>query len=217
MLFIILLLSSYAFYEINLELKDVKISISNLKEEIANISKVNSYKYATVYFVGLTENGGVVLPIKIGIREGRGNLFIRINGVTYNEDFQETVKRAVLASKKFLKKKGKDLGNFDVVVWVENPFMNPIYVEGGSMGASISLGIISLVENKKIKNSTIITGGISANGTILKVKNVEEKAKIAKNYGIRKFIVPKGQFVNISGIDVVEVADLEEAEREFLS
>ncbi len=202
--------------EEKLILANISTALENIEKELYSIRK-EEYRYTTVNFVGLTKNGGVVLPIRIGVKEGDGSIYIRINGVSYDESFQETVKRAVIASKKFLEKKEKrSFEDLDVVVWVENPFMNPINIEGGSMGASISLGIISLIENRKIKEKTIITGGISSNGTILKVKKVREKAEVAKEYGIKRFIVPKGQWVNISGIEVVEVSRLEEAVEELL-
>ncbi len=203
--------------ELNATLRAVRDELYLIKERQEDIIKLLSldegYKYTAVNFVGLTQEGGVILPIKIGIKRGSGNIYLRLNGVTYDESFQDTVKRAIIASMRYLK---EDYRNFDVILWVENPFVSPITIEGGSMGAAISLGILSLVENKKIREDTIITGGISSNGTILKVKRVKEKVNVAKEYGIKRFLVPKGQNVNVSDIEVIEVEDLEEAAREFL-
>lgn len=76
--------------------------------------------------------------------------------------------------------------------WQGNP---PAVIEGHSLALPLALGWLELMEDQTekiapIELERIATGGISADGEILKVTHIDEKLKKAENLGYRLFIYP---------------------------
>jgi predicted S18 family serine protease len=57
----------------------------------------------------------------------------------------------------------------------------------------------------------MITGSIFGNGSIGQVEYISEKAEAARSLNASVLLVPVGQKISVSGIEIVEVSNVEEA------
>ena len=65
-------------------------------------------------------------------------------------------------------------------------------IEGPSAGAAILLAMLSAAKNIKIMQDVAVTGEISIQGKVKEVGGIFEKIYGAKQAGIRKVLIPKG-------------------------
>ncbi|MCJ7443065.1 MAG: hypothetical protein MUO26_00790 [Methanotrichaceae archaeon] len=66
-------------------------------------------------------------------------------------------------------------------------------IGGESAGAAATILAIAGLENKGLKNDSVITGMINVDGTIGQIGSVLEKAKAVSDGGYKYFLVPEGQ------------------------
>lgn len=104
------------------------------------------------------------------------------------------------------------------------------YIDGPSAGALMTVGAISLIRGDKIDEDVTMTGTINPDGTVGPVGGIEYKLEGAKKAGKSTVLIPGGQLrepdangdiVDLKkigkdlGLDVIEVADIYEAYKEF--
>ncbi len=70
---------------------------------------------------------------------------------------------------------------------------NATLIGGPSAGAALTVATVAALENKTLKNDIMITGTIWPDGSIGEVGGILEKAKAARDVGIKVFLVPLGQ------------------------
>lgn len=110
-------------------------------------------------------------------------------------------------------------------------FSDEGYVDGPSAGATMTVGILAALLGDKLKEDVIMTGTINPDGTVGPVGGIPQKLDGAKAAKAKKFLIPSGQrydtdlnteesvdVVNLGsdkGIEVIEVANVYEAYKEF--
>lgn len=82
-------------------------------------------------------------------------------------------------------------------------------VGGGSAAVSLATGFAATSPCASVNRSVAATGGLTADGELVRVERVREKALAARRRGVDVFVVPPGQRVAVEGIDVVEAATFE--------
>jgi len=86
-------------------------------------------------------------------------------------------------------------------------------IDGPSAGAAMALAIISVIENKKIRQDAAITGEISIQGKIKPVGGINEKIYAARQAGMKQVIIPKDNRKDIHGkFDDIEILCVETVE-----
>ena len=68
------------------------------------------------------------------------------------------------------------------------------YIDGPSAGTAFTVMAYALLENKSLRNDTVITGAIGPNGEVAPVGGLYEKATGAASRGARYFITPLENF-----------------------
>lgn len=79
-------------------------------------------------------------------------------------------------------------------------------VGGGSAALSLGIAFAATDPCRRLNGSVATTGGLTADGEVITVDYVRAKAVAARRAGADLFLVPPGQTVEISGIEVREVA-----------
>ncbi len=145
-------------------------------------------KEITIPIVAVTITGeGVVGYMHIRAIPGYGNVLIEAN--PFSEiDLQYSLEKAVNVAKIVTKQYSLP---YDFIFSYE---VGDAKVIGGeSAGAAATLGIIALLENRSIRNDTVITGTVELNGDIGRVGGIFEKARAAAEQGYKIFLLPEGQ------------------------
>ena len=103
---------------------------------------------------------------------------------------------------------GANYSNYTVLVRV----LGDLPVVGGpSASAYIAVAIYSIISRAELRSDAAMTGIILPDGLVGPVGGVRAKAEAAGRRGIRVVVVPVGQGVSVSGVDVVEVGTIEQA------
>ena len=92
-------------------------------------------------------------------------------------------------------------------------FPGGLPVDGPSAGIAIFVALYSAIHNIPVKNNIAFTGEISIFGNILPVGGVKEKIEAAKNAGVEKVYIPKGNdrnYLHTIGVNVVPVSSISE-------
>ncbi len=140
------------------------------------------------------EYEGVILILKVELREGEGRVLVNTKP-KIGIELQASAEEAFLAAEKYL---AVNLSSYDVIITIEAG--EPVeIVDGPSIGSAIAVSIVSAYTGKPVRGNAIVTGTISRDGRIGPVGGVAEKAIAAAEQGMELFIVPRGQeYVTIS-------------------
>lgn len=185
-------------------LEGLQREIEGLKERLEAL-KPRSVEY---FAIGILDEGvGEVISLRVTLVGEENSIAVDLSYVTYGENVQKSARDAV-AAVAFLENK-KSLG-IGVQIRVGSP-EEVARVDGPSAGAAMAIAIFARLHHKQIDNGVLITGTIRPNATIGWVGSVEEKAIAARDWGARLLLVPRGQRVDVDGIEIVEVSDLREA------
>lgn len=142
--------------------------------------------------------------MEIEQKEGGGILFLD----TKIETDQEA-KKAIDTAFAFMEAKKKDL-----LIRSQNSKCQCLC--GSSLGLPIYLGMLACLSGQKIKPKVFATGGIDKKGNVISVGCLAEKIKAVLGKA-DKLLVPKNQGLPIEGMEVVEVANIQEAAEIALS
>lgn len=181
----------------------------------------------TVSEIDDNETVGGTADLFLEIIPGTGRVFIDSFPLT-QVDTQISTRFARDVACDFLE---KDCTNKDFLYTIRAKV--PI-VGGPSAGGAITILTISLLDNRALDPSVVMTGTINAGGLIGPVAGIEEKATAAREAGFEKVLVPKWSIIpeknetnetemiimyadtlTIEGIDLKTISTLEEAMFEF--
>jgi uncharacterized protein len=186
------------------------ISIAFIGSRYIHIEKVENKKiilmptytnasqetFVKIYVPAVDNEGrGVATTLKVGIRQGSGKVLVDINNILFWLDTQQSIQTAKRVAEEVTK---VDLSNFDIIYSLEN--INASVVEGPSAGAALTIATIAAIEKKELNSKVMITGTINSDGSIGKVGGIIQKAKAAKEMGVKTFLVPSGQGTQINYI-----------------
>jgi ATP-dependent Lon protease len=141
---------------------------------------------------------GVLFFLEIELKEGRGTLFLD-SKIRADQEARKAIDTAfslVGAKKK------------DILIRSQNFKCQCLC--GSSLGLPIYLGMHACLSGKKIKPRVFATGSIDKKGNVISVGCLAEKVKAVLGEA-DKLLVPKNQGLPITGMEVVEVADIQEA------
>ncbi len=205
---------SFALYETGGS-KDVLITKLHLEEAIragrmapyVHIRASNTPEVGKIFGLGVSGFLGSVIEIE-------AVAFIRKDdkgAIRFNETAGSMAKDSVFnAGAVFRSITGEELYKYDVHVNV----VGGGNIEGPSAGAAILLAMLSAAKGIKIMQDVAVTGEISIQGKVKEVGGIFEKIYGAKQAGIRKVLIPKGNIKDvpsdITGITIVPVDDVRE-------
>lgn len=195
-----------------LELEQVQMSLNmseaSLKEAEVAIRELNYSNSIHTHILGVKGDEGVATPLEIEIKKGTGRVLIDIGDIFLEDDVQSTAKTAFALAD--VKSKG-DLAEKDATIRIINPYKKSLSISGMSSGAIMTMGLIALGKNATLKKDIAITGTIKGDGSIGRVLYISQKAEAAKALNATVMLVPEGQWMPVSGIELIEISNIEEA------
>ncbi len=147
--------------------------------------------------LGVTPNGGIVIPVETVIYEGKGN-------ITFTGMLGKTMEESVNVALSYIKAHQKEFKLEDFFFNLKDIHIHflegALKKDGPSAGVSIITSILSTLLNKKINNTLAFTGEVSLNGNILKVGGIKEKIIGAYNNNIKKIYIPASNELDLEEI-----------------
>ncbi len=105
------------------------------------------------------------------------------------------MQESVRIAQSFLKSRSEDYGykdfDFSKVDFSVHVPEGATPKDGPSAGVALTVGLYSILTNKKVKANLAMTGEISLLGDVLPIGGVKEKVLAGKNFGIMTFILPE--------------------------
>jgi len=181
--------------------KSVSLSKKNLKTYLGpeKFSDVEDNKNGIGVVTGLawTPYGGEILKLECILIDEVGDTILTGR---LGEVMQESAKIAVSVIKNNHKKFKVDLNIFrNKRIHIHAP-AGAVPKDGPSAGVALLASMISLLTDRKIKDSIAMTGEITLTGKVLPVGGIREKVLAAIRSGIKLVLLPKecrGDFENI--------------------
>lgn len=159
------------------------------QEEFKPLEEYKIYSQVKTKLVAVDQEGnGVVTNLTVRAVPGNGKVLVDVRSLLFWIDTQQSIQLAREVAEDYLGEKAK---NLDLTYTIDIP--NATLVGGPSAGAAFTVATIAVLEDKKLRNDTIITGTIEDNGTIGKVGGILAKAQAAKKEGYKRFLLPEGQ------------------------
>ena len=140
-----------------------------------------------VYSLGVTPNGGVIVPFEAIFTHGLNNIKVIGN---VSESVQETTEIAynyLISNTKKFGIDSKIINNNSIII---NALNYHIKKDGTSGGLAITTAMLSLLLDKEIPNDICFSGEISLHGDIYQIGGVKEKLIGAYNSGYKTVYLP---------------------------
>jgi len=165
-----------------------KVETNTQPSVIQTQPPIISTQRVEINLVAVDEEGnGVITPLSVEVEPGDGKVLTNIEKLLFWVDTQYSIQVAKQVAENITK---INTNNVDITYSLVT---NATLIGGPSAGASLTVATIAALENKQIKDDVMLTGGVNPDGTIGQVGGVLEKAKAAKEVGIKVFLVPEGQ------------------------
>jgi uncharacterized protein len=160
----------------------VKSNIS-MNDKISEV--YNSKNSINVPIVVASDDTSMIGNIRLETIPGTGRILFDTN-----PSLETDIQYSIIIAKAYAEEyTGKTLNESDLIIDITLPLD---VIGGVSAGAPITIGIIALLEDKKLNESIVLTGTINPDGTIGRVGEVREKAtEVSKNFDI--ILVPQRQ------------------------
>jgi uncharacterized protein len=130
---------------------------------------------------------GVSTTLVVEKKPGKGGTLVDVNQLFFWVDTQNSIRTAKAVAEDYTH---LNLSDVDLTYRIET---NASAIGGPSAGAALAIATISVLENRALNPSVMITGTVNPDGSIGQVGGIEEKAKASKSSGATTFLVPEGQ------------------------
>lgn len=196
-------------------LTDKNPSMKVTKEEVrrylgTELMKLNSKededKVGVVTGLAVIGNiGGDILPIEVTTYKGKGGVNVTGN---LESMMKESGQIAVTHVRSFASTYGIDPAIFENVdINVHFPDAAP--KDGNSAGVAMTVGIISVLTNRKVSKDVAMTGEVSLMGKALAIGGVQEKLIGALRAGIKRVLIPDANKDELEKVPVEVKENLE--------
>ena len=151
---------------------------------------------------------GTLMNISVTAQPGQGRVLVQttpLMGIV----FQDAANTAVYVAQN---RTGLDLSGTDILFSIQAD-KEVSAVDGPSAGALMTLLTIAALEHRTIDPTLTLTGTIDQNGHVGAIGGAVEKATAAKNFGLKRFLLPQEnaklttynqQIVNYRGFQLVD-------------
>jgi predicted S18 family serine protease len=164
----------------------------------------------------LTTQGGELVTLEVEIRAGTGMVYVATTPLVGTQT-QDSARTAFTVARNI-----EGIGDtYDALIRLRDA-SGSASVDGPSAGAAMTLLMLSIFENKSVRNDITMTGTIGNDGTVGAVGAVGEKTEAAVEGGMKAILIPTDSDVldkmvlSILGerwnISIIEVDNISEAE-----
>ena len=163
----------------------------------SNLNFEDGKKVETTLLAVDSEGRGVAPSLITEVRPGSGQVLVNINQVLAEIDAQYSARVAKQVVENI---SGLSLENVDVSF---NIITNANFIGGQSAGGAMTLSLLSLILDKEINRSVLVTGSVDGNGSIIGAGEIVKKAGAAKKAGATILLVPPGASSELSTYEKV--------------
>ena len=138
--------------------------------------------------IAWTEAGGDILPVEVGLMEGKGGLTLTGQ---MGEVMQESAQAALSYARAHAQQigiQGRDFDKLDIHIHVPE---GAIPKDGPSAGVTMAVALISALSGRPARHEVGMTGEITLRGRILPIGGVREKVMAAHRAGLKVLVLPK--------------------------
>ncbi len=195
-------------------LKNETQTRQRLEDEIINLTMVAKSDYGVL---AVDDNDvGHLIPLEVIIKDGKGNLFLNVANVLFDETLQYSAQTAIQVARDVSR---KNMADKDILINIRSPLVEErLLISGGSAGGAITLAAIAAMQGKTLRKDVMMTGAIQNDHSIGQIGAPRAKGLAARDVGAVLFLVPLGQKDEVGqiGIEVREVGTIEDAMRYVL-
>lgn len=155
-------------------------------------------------------NDGLVVPFEVKYTDGKGELFVNLNGIEVRHDLQLALREA---SETATRLTDGSLAKTATHVTFEPPSSGVLALRGKSWEAGLTVALVASLRQQSLTRETLITGIVDNEGALLPVGGIETKARASRAVGARELIVPGDEptEVAVQGLRVVRAHSISEA------
>ncbi len=206
--------------------KQVKVTAKNLEDFLGKPRFKDDHaeekaQVGTVTGLAWTSVGGDTLTIEVGTMPGKGEMILTGN---LGDVMKESARIALSYVRSVASQYGVKedfFGKNDIHIHIPE---GAVPKDGPSAGITMSVAILSAVSNIPVRARLAMTGEVTLRGRVLPIGGLKEKLLAAKQYGIKKVLIPEQNQPNAEeldaeiteGMELVYVSDMSQVERESL-
>ena len=206
--------------------KQVKVTAKNLEDFLGKPRFKDDHaeekaQVGTVTGLAWTSVGGDTLTIEVETMPGKGEMILTGN---LGDVMKESARIALSYVRSVASQYGVKedfFGKNDIHIHIPE---GAVPKDGPSAGITMSVAILSAVSNIPVRARLAMTGEVTLRGRVLPIGGLKEKLLAAKQYGIKKVLIPEQNQPNAEeldaeiteGMELVYVSDMSQVERESL-
>ncbi len=206
--------------------KQVKVTAKNLEDFLGKPRFKDDHaeekaQVGTVTGLAWTSVGGDTLTIEVGTMPGKGEMILTGN---LGDVMKESARIALSYVRSVALQYGVKedfFGKNDIHIHIPE---GAVPKDGPSAGITMSVAILSAVSNIPVRARLAMTGEVTLRGRVLPIGGLKEKLLAAKQYGIKKVLIPEQNQPDAEeldaeiteGMELVYVSDMSQVERESL-
>jgi len=177
------------------------------KKEV-KVIPVENYKIFSevkTKLVAVNQNGdGVLTNLTVRAIPGNGRVLVDVESILFWIDTQQSIQIAKKVAEDYIE---RNITNADITYTIDIP--NTTLVGGPSAGAAFAVATIAVIENKTIRNDTVITGTIESDGKIGQVGGIINIASVFGMLGaapVAAYCAAKAGVINLTKSFAKELA-----------
>ena len=206
--------------------KQVKVTAKNLEDFLGKPRFKDDHaeekaQVGTATGLAWTSVGGDTLTIEVVTMPGKGEMILTGN---LGDVMKESARIALSYVRSVASQYGVKedfFGKNDIHIHIPE---GTVPKDGPSAGITMSVAILSAVSNIPVRARLAMTGEVTLRGRVLPIGGLKEKLLAAKQYGIKKVLIPEQNQPDAEeldaeiteGMELVYVSDMSQVERESL-
>ena len=206
--------------------KQVKVTAKNLEDFLGKPRFKDDHaeekaQVGTATGLVWTSVGGDTLTIEVVTMPGKGEMILTGN---LGDVMKESARIALSYVRSVASQYGVKedfFGKNDIHIHIPE---GAVPKDGPSAGITMSVAILSAVSNITVRARLAMTGEVTLRGRVLPIGGLKEKLLAAKQYGIKKVLIPEQNQPDAEeldaeiteGMELVYVSDMSQVERESL-
>ncbi|MFC7130519.1 S16 family serine protease [Haloferax chudinovii] len=155
-------------------------------------------------------DSGLVIPVTFEFTDGKGELFVNLNGIEVRHDLQLALREARETATRLT---GASLTNTATHVTFESSGTGVLALRGKSWEAGLTVALVASLRQRSLSQETLITGIVDDEGALLPVGETETKARAARAADAQALIIPAGEptEVAVQGLRIIRARSISEA------
>nr|WP_276938091.1 endopeptidase La [Helcococcus sueciensis] len=158
------------------------------REKVLDDDIVKTPQVGIVTGLAWTQVGGELLQIEVNATKGKGK--VQLTG-----SLGDVMKESAMASLSYIKSIQEELqipeDYFEKTDFHVHVPEGATPKDGPSAGITITVGLVSAITKRKVRQDIAMTGEVTLRGRVLPIGGLKEKSLAALRYGITNVIIPK--------------------------